>query len=188
MITETPEPTATVSGATTVCKGSPATIKVALTGSGPWNLYWTDGYQQLNVPGPTATRVVTPSTSIAYGIMTVGDVNCQAHPPAAFVIIGVNPGAAPSFRGVPSVTTVSYGRTAVLTPDLAGSGPFTAQWYEGAAHDTSHPIAGATGLTFETPPVTSLRTYWVSVSNACGATESATMSVNFAAPKRRALH
>jgi len=186
-VTETPEPTATLSGSKTVCKGNPAEIKIVLTGSGPWNLYWNDGYRQLNVITPAVTRTVTPSATTMYSVMTLGDAYCQTQPMSSAVLITVAPGTAPSFASVQNSTTVLYGKRAVLSPAISGSGPFIAQWYEGPARDASHPIAGATGLTFETPPITSTRTYWVSVSNGCGLAESATMTVDYAAPKRRAV-
>ncbi|KAF2340152.1 hypothetical protein, partial [Flavobacterium ginsenosidimutans] len=43
VITVNPRPTAVVSGSVAICSGSSATVSVALTGTGPWDLTYSDG-------------------------------------------------------------------------------------------------------------------------------------------------
>ena len=49
-----------------------------------------------------------------------------------------------------------------------GTEPLTYQWYEGASGDITNPIAGATGSSYTTPPLTHNTQYWVRVSNGFG--------------------
>lgn len=59
----------------------------------------------------------------------------------------------------------------------SGSGPMTYQWYQGETGDTSHPIAGATGASFQTPALTACTCYWARVTNALGHADSETQLV-----------
>ena len=64
-------PTASVSGSGTVCIGESATLSAALTGSGPWNLVWSDGFFQNGIATSPATRDVTPGATTTYTLRTV---------------------------------------------------------------------------------------------------------------------
>jgi hypothetical protein len=68
-------PTAAVSGGTTICAGDSAQISAALTGTGPWNLTWSDGLVQ-SVGVSPATRSVTPATTAVYTVTSVADAHC----------------------------------------------------------------------------------------------------------------
>jgi hypothetical protein len=63
--------------------------------------------------------------------------------------------------------TIASGQSATLSATASGDGPFTYQWYEGSTGVTTNPVAGATSSTYVTPPITSVRQYWVKVSNSC---------------------
>lgn len=76
----------------------------------------------------------------------------------------------------PSVSTTS-GTAVTLSVVAAGTGPLSYQWYSGASGSLTAPIAGATGTSLAVSP-TSDATYWVKVSNACGAVNSATATVS----------
>ncbi len=69
-------PTASVSGGGTVCVGESATLSAALTGSGPWDLVWSDGFAQNGIAASPATRDVTPAATTTYTIRTVTDGLC----------------------------------------------------------------------------------------------------------------
>ena len=73
-------PTAVVSGDATICPGSSTTLQVALTGTGPWNLTWSDGFEQDAVANSPATRLVTPAVSTTYTVSTLNDSSCTAQP------------------------------------------------------------------------------------------------------------
>jgi hypothetical protein len=69
---------------------------------------------------------------------------------------------------------VPSGGTATLTATVTGgNGTFTYAWFEGSPSDTSHPV-GSNSPTFTTPPITSLKSYWVRVTNTCGSVNATT--------------
>jgi len=52
-----------------------------------------------------------------------------------------------------TASTVASGQSVTLTVTPSGTGPFTYQWYQGTAGDTSDPISGATSSSYTTPPL-----------------------------------
>jgi hypothetical protein len=81
-----------------------------------------------------------------------------------------------------SASAVSIGQTSTLTATTAVSGSFTYQWYSGSSGDTANPIAGATGATYTTPPLSSTTSYWVQATSSSGAIEnSPTITISVAA-------
>src|SRR5262249_55968156 len=77
-VTVNPRPTSIVSGGATICSGGSATIQAALTGTGPWNLTWSDGFTQNNVASSPATRLVGPASTTTYTVTALNDANCTA--------------------------------------------------------------------------------------------------------------
>lgn len=71
-------PTAVVSGTATICSGSSTSLSVALTGTGPWTLLWSDGFVQSGIGTSPATRTVSPSATTTYAVATVADANCAS--------------------------------------------------------------------------------------------------------------
>src|SRR3954452_24253315 len=70
--------------------------------------------------------------------------------------------------------TYPPGQTATLAANVSGgNGTFTFAWFDGALNDTAHPV-GTNSSSFTTPPITSVKNYWVRVSNACGTVTAAT--------------
>lgn len=65
--------TATLSGAAAVCKGGVATLQVALTGTPPWRLGWSDGFVQEGIASSPATREVSPGVTTVYTLTSVAD-------------------------------------------------------------------------------------------------------------------
>lgn len=74
------------------------------------------------------------------------------------------------------------GQEVVLSVVVDGQDPFTYQWYAGASGNTSQPIPGATGSTYQTPPLTSTKSYWVRVWNGLGNEDSTTAILTMQAP------
>ena len=69
-------PTATVSGGAEICQGGSAQISAALTGTGPWNLTWSDGTSQSTAVSP-AIRTVSPASTTVYTITAVVGAHCS---------------------------------------------------------------------------------------------------------------
>lgn len=93
-------PTAAISGGGTICAdGSTTTISVALTGTGPWIIKYTDGTNITTVPVVnTSPYTFTTSTAGTYTLTDVSDANCTGTVSGSATVI-VNP--------IPTVNTVS---------------------------------------------------------------------------------
>jgi hypothetical protein len=73
-------------------------------------------------------------------------------------------------------------QSVLLSVGAAGSAPLAYQWYSGFSGDTSQPIEGATGSSYQTPPLTDTRSYWVRVTNGIGNEDSNTATLTMQAP------
>lgn len=99
------------------------------------------------------------------------------------VINIVSPAGAPEITQQPQgLTSVVTGGTATLSVQATGSGTLSYQWFTGYSPNTQFPIAGATGSTYTTPPLSPSPlgldySYWVRVSNAVSSVASLTATV-----------
>ena len=112
----------------------------------------------------------TPTSFSALMSSTVSVSSLQSWDQEALSIVyGNGPVCqAPTSVSISGGGTVPPGQTATLVANVAGgSSPFTYQWYDGVAPDTSTPV-GTNNATFTTPPINSTKNYWVKVSNTCG--------------------
>jgi hypothetical protein len=71
-------PTGQISGTTSICSGSSATLSVALTGQGPWLLNYTDASSPVSVSSSPYTLSVTPTTTSTFLITSLSDTKCAA--------------------------------------------------------------------------------------------------------------
>ena len=79
LVTVKPRPTSNMSGSATVCSGTSVPINISLTGTGPWNLVYSDG-TAVNVNTAITPYVfnVNPATSKTYMVTSLSDANCTA--------------------------------------------------------------------------------------------------------------
>ncbi|HEV2720135.1 MAG TPA: hypothetical protein VG323_08955, partial [Thermoanaerobaculia bacterium] len=168
-------PAAAVSGSTTICAGSSATITASLTVSGyPVNVTWSDGFTQQITSGTSATRTVSPAANTTYTVTSVSDPLCAGTSSgSATVTVDV----APTITTQPASVTIRKNSSTTLSVMATSPRPISYQWYTGTSGNTSSPIAGATGSSYQTPRLSATTSYWVRVSNSCGATNSATATV-----------
>jgi hypothetical protein len=103
-----------------------------------------------------------PAEGVFEARLTVQDVLGQTAVAIKFVTIC----APPAIASQPSSQTIFSGYTAALSVTAGGTGPFSYQWYEGAAGTTTTPV-GTNNSTYTTPGLTATKTYWVRVSSTC---------------------
>lgn len=88
-------PTATLSGTTTICSGQSTDLSVALTGTGPFTLLWSDGFTQSSIAASPATRSVSPGSTTSYSLLSVADTVCAGTGSGtAVVTVNATPSAA----------------------------------------------------------------------------------------------
>jgi hypothetical protein len=80
----------------------------------------------------------------------------------------------------PQSGTVPQGQSAQLQVLVSGTNP-SFQWYDGTKPDTSNPVGGNSN-TFTTPPINSVKSYWVRITNACSTVDSNTVTITPQAP------
>src|SRR6266446_5546931 len=126
----------------TICNGNSTTIQAALTGTGPWNLTWSDGATQNGVASSPATRSVSPSANTTYTLTALSDANCTAQTGdrTASAVVTVN--TPPSITSSPSNRTVCSGSSTTFAVTASGTSP-TYQWRKNGVN-----ISGATASTY----------------------------------------
>jgi autotransporter-associated beta strand protein len=131
-----PKPTSVISGTTSVCSGQSATISIALTGTAPWSLTYTDGTTPVNVTSIASSPyafVVTPASTRTYTVIALSDANCtaQAGDMTGNAAITVNTGCQVVTLTQPSQlnavisgsTAIACGNPATITVTFTGGTP-----------------------------------------------------------------
>lgn len=139
-------PTSTVTGTNTVCSGQPALIQLTLTGTGPWEISWSDGFVQ-SVAHAITNRLVSPqnpsateTTALSYTITNLVDAICTASVSQlkGRGLVNVYPRTGATLTGGGTVCTEG---AAVLSVELTGTAPWTLVWSDGFQQTTNGPIA-----------------------------------------------
>jgi hypothetical protein len=73
-----PSATLTVDGSSTISQGQSKTIHVALTGTPPWTVTWSDGGSQWNGSATTFDRSVTPLSTTSYTATVTDSTGCSS--------------------------------------------------------------------------------------------------------------
>ena len=128
VVTINPTGTAAISGNSTICAGSSATITTTLTGAAPWNFTYTNGTTPVTVTGVNTspyTFTVTPATASTYSISNMTDGNGCTTPAS-----GLSGSAVVSFGS--SITGALSGTASIcengstnLSVALTGTAPWT---------------------------------------------------------------
>ena len=131
---------------------------MALTGTPPYSLTWSDGVVQSGIASSPARRTVRPPATTTYSVTAVQDASCSgtATGSATFNVV-----ESPSAYMSSPNATICPGGSATVTASLSGQGPFTLLWSDGLVETVSGPESTRT----VSPPAT--RSYSIeSVSNA----------------------
>ena len=119
-------PTASLSGDATICAGSSTNLLVALTGTGPWSVTYTDGTTSTTVAATASPLAiaVSPGSSQRYRLTAVSDARCTGTSFGGMATVVVN--SAPTVTAPADVTTnndadqcgasVAFAATATGTP------------------------------------------------------------------------
>jgi hypothetical protein len=174
-VTVNARPTAVVSGTTGICAGASATISAALTGTGPWNVIWSDGFVQNGVAASPATRVVSPSATTSYSITSVSDAHCTGTASGtATITVNAKPVA-----GIRAMQAYDETRTGTVTQNgenvEACGNPLVRLVPQ--ALDPSFTYAWSTGATTAVLDVTASGTYTLTVTTPSGCATSSTVNV-----------
>jgi hypothetical protein len=167
-LTVNPRPTSVITGSTTVCANSPATISIALTGTAPWNITYSDGTTSTSVSTSSSTYTfsVSLATTKTYSVTSLTDANCTAvaGDRTGSAIITVNP--LPTISGTLNACVGS-------TTQLSGSATAdaTTPW---SSATTGVATISNTGLVTGVSAGTSLITY----TNSNGCITTATVTIN----------
>ncbi|MEY5048582.1 MAG: hypothetical protein RLZZ175_1941 [Bacteroidota bacterium] len=174
-----PLPTATLSGTTAICSGNSTNLSVALTGTQPWAISYSDGTTTTNITGITASPYVisvSPTSTKTYTLSTVSDVNCTGTVSGSAVIT-VNPRPTATISGGGAVC---LGNSTNLSVALTGSQPWSISYSDGT---TTTNITGITSSPYSiSVSPTANKTYTLSAVSDANCTGSvfgsATVTIN----------
>jgi hypothetical protein len=160
--------------------GQTTTLTAAASTGSDLTYQWFTGTPQSGTPVPTggtaSSYSASPTTTTTYFVRVSNSCGAFADSATAQVYVC----RAPAITGHPAGETIATGASATLHVDVTGDGSYLFQWFEGTSGTTTKPIAGATGATFMTGPLTSTTSYWVRVTSGCNAawvTNSGTATV-----------
>ena len=163
-------PTATISGAGTICEGSNKTLTVTFTGQAPYQLVYTDGtttFTANSIAGSSYQFTVAPTATTTYTITSITDVNCTNTGNSSSVIIAVEPEVAGiRYPAVTATTNVPL----QLTSRIIGN-DYTYSW---------NPFVGLNNSTIPDPIFTYDREmeYLIEMTSSAGCVTVDTLRVN----------
>jgi hypothetical protein len=177
-LTVTTRPTAAITGSQVSCSGLPSgNLSVALTGTQPWSLTYTNGTTPVTVNGITVnpyTFTVSPTVASTYTITALSDSKCMAIASDLTGSADITLYPLPAITSDPVSTQTICAGTAVSFSVAATGNGLIYKWYKGAALiNNGANITGATTATLTlTAPTTAdaASNYRCVVTNICGVT------------------
>ncbi|NQX99351.1 MAG: hypothetical protein HRT73_15955, partial [Flavobacteriales bacterium] len=108
------QPTALMSGSTTLLSGFSANIPVVFTGVAPWDFTFTDGTSNFVINNVTSSPYylsVSPTVNTTYSLVNVNDVNCVGSISGQYDVIIVTGGGGGCAQGAAITFQKVYGGT-----------------------------------------------------------------------------
>lgn len=143
-------PTSTISGTTTICQGSSATLTVNLTGQGPWVLNYTDAASPISVSTTPYIFSVSPASTKTYLITSLNDTKCAAAGSDLIgsAIVTVNSNVTPAVTISAASTSICSANTVLFSSSgLSNQGASPSyQWLKNGVS-----ISGATSSSYTSP-------------------------------------
>jgi photosystem II stability/assembly factor-like uncharacterized protein len=132
-------PTATVSGSADICEGDNTTVSIALTGTSPWDLSYSDGTTTHDVSDISVSpyEILVDEDGV-YTVTAVSDAHCTGTEMNGSATIGVH--ALPS-ASISGGASICHGETTDLTVALTGTSPWDFTYSDGT---TTHDVTGIT--------------------------------------------
>jgi hypothetical protein len=118
-----------VSGDTTINSGQSTSITVNLGGTGPWNLTWSDGAQDLGIQQSPRIRSVSPTATTRYSVTSVTDhTGCSTAGSGSELVTVQSCSASAQVSGG---GTINAGQSIGIQATLSGTAPWSITWSDG---------------------------------------------------------
>ncbi len=148
-------PTASILGTTDICNGDDTNIAFSLTGSGPFDVEYSDGDTDHTLTGISDGHTVTvsPDTTTTYSLVSVTDSNtpgCGPEDLSSEVVITVN--NLPTATLTSDTLYVCDGTEVELLVDLSGDAPFTLEYEDNLGNQYTEVINASSAELSHTPP------------------------------------
>ena len=163
-ISVVPPPTASLTGAQSICAGATANLSLRTTGTGAITVTLNNGLVVSTISGTTNISV-TPTISTTYSIASVSDISGSGTVGGSSATVTVNPLTAISVQPLSTVTLVEG---ATVTLSVTATNATTYQWYKGGVA-----ISSANSSTYTTAnTISGAGTYYVTVTGTCNTVNS----------------
>lgn len=161
-------PTALIVGNDSICPGSQANLRVQFSGTGPWDIIYTDGVNQINVSGVSSNPyfiTVQPTNSSTYTLVSCSNA-CGMGTVSGIGSIWVDNAAVPQ-ASISGFMLLCPGALDSFPVGLSGAQPWDLSWTDGVQNYTHTgisispyyiPVTGISGMQYQL----------LNVSNICG--------------------